>query len=445
MLNFVFENKEEMQNLFSPKEKIGGLTRVVLSPYVNRLRQIGQYYNSVNGSLDDNLIKFYEKNFKINFYGVDEDIPEKYIISIGVNENPRKWIGGGYAEKGSPESKFKNLFDKLNKKYLEDLRSGKAFFLIDSSLEGYHDQCVFDWIYEQCVQRYIQPSQVIFVTGNSLIEDRLDEWKEVNTGKVSPRVIPYSHFEFDIGEVVRNRTENNKVKVPNFQDQLNYKEKNFDKIKIYNFLNKKPRVHRAWFYHNLRVWDLLKHGLVSMNKFNDKEDLIIDDGNIEKKWLPETNETLPTYAYGVSNEIKKFKFYMDNLNEQATLDSWFTVVSEAQYEDKQGTIFLSEKVFKPIACHHPFVILGNKNSLKELHKLGYKTFNDLIDEKYDSESSFHRFNYIADVIKNLESNPNKLQWFKWLRPKLEYNAKVLQFNSLFNPPQGFYDLIDLLK
>ena len=60
MLNFVFENKEEMQNLFSPKEKIGGLTRVVLSPYVNRLRQIGQYYNSVNGSLDDNLIKFYE-------------------------------------------------------------------------------------------------------------------------------------------------------------------------------------------------------------------------------------------------------------------------------------------------------------------------------------------------------------------------------------------------
>ena len=125
MLNFVFENKEEMQNLFSPKEKIGGLTRVVLSPYVNRLRQIGQYYNSVNGSLDDNLIKFYEKNFQINFYGADEDIPEKYIISIGVNENPRKWIGGGYAEKGSPESKFKNLFDKLNK--FLNLDSGEPF------------------------------------------------------------------------------------------------------------------------------------------------------------------------------------------------------------------------------------------------------------------------------------------------------------------------------
>ena len=120
-------------------------------------------------------------------------------------------------------------------------------------------------------------------------------------------------------------------------------------------------------------------------------------------------------------------------------------MSEAQYEDKQGTIFLSEKVFKPIACHHPFVILGNKNSLIELKKLGYKTFNDLIDEKYDTENSFHRFNYVADVIKNLESNPDKLQWFKWLRPKLEHNARVLQFNSLFKPPQGFHQLIDLLK
>ena len=88
---------------------------------------------------------------------------------------------------------------------------------------------------------------------------------------------------------------------------------------------------------------------------------------------------------------------------------------------------------------------GDPISLKELHKLGYKTFNDLIDEKYDTESSFHRFNYIADVIKSLESNPDKLQWFNWLRPKLEHNAKVLQFNSLFKPPHGFHQLINLLK
>jgi hypothetical protein len=445
MLNFVFEDKEEMLNLFSKDEMIGGRTRVVLSPYVNRLRQLSVYYNGVNNTMDSNLIKFYEENYKINFYGADEDIPEKYIISIGVNENPRKWIGGGYADEGSVESKFENLFDKLSRQYQKDLQEEKAFFLIDSSLEGYHDQCVFNWIHEQCIPNFIPLKQIIYVTGNSLIEERLEEWKLENPNKDFPNVIPYSHFEFDIGEVVRMRTDRNELKVPNFQDQLNYKEKNFDKIKIYNFLNKRPRAHRAWFYHNLRVQNLLDDGIVSMNKFDDTKDLLIDYGTLEKKWLPETNDTLPTYAYGVSNEVEEFKFYMNNLSEQSTLDSWFTIVSEAQYEDKMGTIFLSEKIFKPIACSHPFVVLGNKDSLKELHKLGYQTFNDLIPENYDNVSSLDRFDLLTEAIRNLKSNPNKLQWFKWLRPKLEHNVKVLQFNSLFKPPQGFHQLIDLLK
>ena len=68
MLNFVFEDKEEMLNLFSKDEMIGGRTRVVLSPYVNRLRQLSVYYNGVNNTMDSNLIKFYEENYKINFY-----------------------------------------------------------------------------------------------------------------------------------------------------------------------------------------------------------------------------------------------------------------------------------------------------------------------------------------------------------------------------------------
>ncbi len=62
---------------------------------------------------------------------------------------------------------------------------------------------------------------------------------------------------------------------------------------------------------------------------------------------------------------------------------WCTVVSEAQYNDSQKSIFLSEKTFKPIACSHPFQILGAKGSLKELRKLGYLTFENLFDESYD--------------------------------------------------------------
>ena len=83
--------------------------------------------------------------------------------------------------------------------------------------------------------------------------------------------------------------------------------------------------------------------------------------------------------------------------------------------------------------------------MKELKKLGYKTFHDLIDESYDNMNSNDRFHAIKDIINTLKSNRDKLEWFGWLRPTLEHNSKVLLFNPIFKPPIGFYKLIELLK
>jgi hypothetical protein len=59
---------------------------------------------------------------------------------------------------------------------------------------------------------------------------------------------------------------------------------------------------------------------------------------------------------------------------------WFNDPSK----EKVTSIHLTEKTFKPIRLNKPFVILGEKNSLKVLQEFGFKTFNTLISEKYDS-------------------------------------------------------------
>ena len=46
--------------------------------------------------------------------------------------------------------------------------------------------------------------------------------------------------------------------------------------------------------------------------------------------------------------------------------------------------FITEKTFRPIACGHPFIVLGNNNILKTLHDLGFETFGSLWDESYDT-------------------------------------------------------------
>lgn len=45
---------------------------------------------------------------------------------------------------------------------------------------------------------------------------------------------------------------------------------------------------------------------------------------------------------------------------------------------------ISEKTFKPIAFWHPFVVCGDRHSLKYLRQLGFETFDNLFNETYDS-------------------------------------------------------------
>jgi hypothetical protein len=45
--------------------------------------------------------------------------------------------------------------------------------------------------------------------------------------------------------------------------------------------------------------------------------------------------------------------------------------------------FVSEKIFKPLAHQHPFVVWGSKETLKYLQDQGFETFGHQIDECYD--------------------------------------------------------------
>jgi hypothetical protein len=136
---------------------------------------------------------------------------------------------------------------------------------------------------------------------------------------------------------------------------------------------------------------------------------------------------------------------MYNFNQRACLDSWLSIISETHFDDEQGTLFLSEKTFKTIACQSPFLILGNRGSLKKLKELGYITFHDIIDESYDNLQSVHRMNAIIDEIRKWESNPDKFGHFQWLYPILEHNIEIMKFNAHFKEPAGFSMLVDITK
>jgi alpha/beta superfamily hydrolase len=73
---------------------------------------------------------------------------------------------------------------------------------------------------------------------------------------------------------------------------------------------------------------------------------------------------------------------------------------------------------------HPFVLMSKPNSLKELHKMGYKTFSPFINESYDSiENDNDRFAAIWLEISCL-NNKSAEEWIEWqqnVKEIVEYN------------------------
>ena len=88
------------------------------------------------------------------------------------------------------------------------------------------------------------------------------------------------------------------------------------------------------------------------------------------------------YYPGLSFE----EYDYDNLKNLLSLSqnyvtSRLSIVTESQYSEPRGII--SEKTFNAIVALHPFVIIGTPGSLKEIQRLGFKTFPEYFDESYD--------------------------------------------------------------
>ena len=87
--------------------------------------------------------------------------------------------------------------------------------------------------------------------------------------------------------------------------------------------------------------------------------------------------------------------------------SYVHIVTETNVSN---AVFITEKTWKPIAAGQLFFIVGCRNTIAHLRKLGVDMFDDLIDHSYDSESDWEsRIDqmYIS-IDKLLENNLEEL-------------------------------------
>lgn len=409
MINFVFEDLKNCRNLTSYVDELGP-HRFIPSAMAGSIKN-QRIYSTLENSFDMNA-----------------DL-EHCVIATGVGESPAMWAGTNYYKDNIRES----LFDYLSEENISRLKNKKALLLIDQCLEGYQTPWLWQFLHEECSRLDIDPQAVVYVTGNLISNDQYQMWAKDRIKGNQLKIIPYAHFERDI----QMNAENDGI-IPTFDSNRQYKRSNI--IKTYNCLNKRPRTHRNWFYIELFKQNMLDYGLVSMNDYGTHisrlENKFVDTG-----WMKEARKRLPLLVYNQSNNEKGDLYYINRITDQIFLDTWVTVISEASFADSDETIFISEKTFKPIACMHPFIILGNRGSLVKLKEMGYKTFDGFINESYDNMSTLDRMAAIIREVKRIHLIEDKVQWLDSMRDILEHNFNVLH-NSKHTPNSAHTELFN---
>jgi hypothetical protein len=100
---------------------------------------------------------------------------------------------------------------------------------------------------------------------------------------------------------------------------------------------------------------------------------------------------------------------IEHNNHAITVEEHYTnsscnIVVETLFDaDGSGGAFLSEKTFKPIKHGQPFVIAGCAGSLQVLRDLGYRVFDRVIDNHYDTiRDNTERWIALRGVIETIK-------------------------------------------
>lgn len=114
-----------------------------------------------------------------------------------------------------------------------------------------------------------------------------------------------------------------------------------------------------------------------------------------------------------------------------------TITYCEQRADLTSAPFITEKTFKPLAFSHPFMVLGQVQTLEFLRQNQFQTFSCVFDESYDNNPSFfERLNIIDNNIKQFTNS-------KLVEEICEYNRH--QFYSTHVDQLIREDLLDPLN
>jgi hypothetical protein len=193
-----------------------------------------------------------------------------------------------------------------------------------------------------------------------------------------------------------------------------------NKYRSFDILLGRKKLHRDELYRHTQSFPYI--GIITYfndigTKFsNDPDQWIWEHTGVKISNTPEwTVDIVDYYGHPMSlSQIIPINVY----NQTA-----YSVIAETCFHDNFS--FFTEKTCKPIIAQRLFVMFAGRNYLANLRKLGFQTFDGIIDEGYDSEpDALIRWRRAWEQMVWLAEQPQE-EILERIRPIVEHNFNHL--------------------
>jgi hypothetical protein len=165
---------------------------------------------------------------------------------------------------------------------------------------------------------------------------------------------------------------------------------------VYNRAWTGTREYRIKFADLLVENNLVDHCKTSLQFYNDQQRHYSEHAYQNVVWQP----TYQLENYFIENATTSCYSADFNISDYQTTHC--EVVLETLFDDNR--IHLTEKILRPIAMGHPFLLCATAGSLQYLRDYGFKTFSSVVDEQYDLITDpVDRLKTIIELMKTIAS------------------------------------------
>ena len=200
------------------------------------------------------------------------------------------------------------------------------------------------------------------------------------------------------------------------------------KFLIYNRTWSGTREYRLRFSDLLVEHELIDHCLTFCNPTEDGKHYTQHNYN-NNVWRP-THVLEKYFPPSLENACASADFDTEDYR-----STEIEVVLETLFDDDR--LHLTEKSLRPIACRQPFILVATHGSLQYLRDYGFKTFNSIWDETYDTiEDPYQRMQAIIRTMREITAWNDDQQ-----RDNYQLMAQIADHNHKHFFSKVFFDLV----